>query len=133
MKKMKKFTFLLLLLLFTFGCASIANAALNSTLVIPAAGGRTTSVTQKKTTTGNPSVDVKALHYLDSGLAMTFRIRTSEGTAASAHYTFYDAGVKKVYYLNSDFYNDTESSYKICVQTQSTQSRSVVTSITWTP
>lgn len=130
---MKKFFILFMVMLLVFSCITVANAALNSTLVVPAAGGRTTSVTQKKNAAGNPSVEVKALHYLDDDLHMNFRIRTSSGTAATANYKFTSTGTKKIYYLNSDFYNDTTSSYKICVQTQSEQTTSVVTSITWTP
>lgn len=123
-----------LILVYILMLLSLSNAfAITSTLSPSGHGGTAQSGSYTKSSVGNPSVTINSLYYLEDGLYMYFRVRYSNGTAATPHYNFSGTGSRNVYYLNSTIYNDVGSSFFIRVQTQSSQVATLSTSISWIP
>lgn len=129
---MKKFIAFTLMLILVLACLSPALAA-NAVLTAMSRGGTAQTGYVKKTKTGDPSVTINSLTGLQDTLLLNFRIRYSNGTAATSNYTFSGTGPRTVYYLNADGFNAVDSSFFARVQTQSAQTTSVTINFSWAP
>ena len=107
--------------------------AANAELTAMSHGGTAQTGYVKKTKTGDPSVTINSLTGLQDTLLLNFRIRYSNGTAATSNYTFSGTGPRTVYYLNADGFNAVDSSFFARVQTQSAQTTSVTINFSWAP
>lgn len=101
---MKKFIAFTLMLVLILACLAPAIAA-TAELTAMSHGGTAQTGYVKKTKTGDPSVTINSLTGLQDTLLLNFRIRYSNGTAATSNYTFSGTGPRTVYYLNADGFN----------------------------
>lgn len=129
---MKKFIAFTLMLVLILACLAPAIAA-TAELTAMSHGGTAQTGYVKKTKTGDPSVTINSLTGLQDTLLLNFRIRYSNGTAATSNYTFSGTGPRTVYYLNADGFNAVDSSFLARVQTQSAQTTSVTINFSWAP
>ena len=106
---MKKFIAFTLMLVLILACLAPAIAA-TAELTAMSHGGTAQTGYVKKTKTGDPSVTINSLTGLQDTLLLNFRIRYSNGTAATSNYTFSGTGPRTVYYLNADGFNAVDSS-----------------------
>lgn len=127
MKKIIALMLVAILLSVTFALAA------SSQLSAASHGGYAQTGSIKKNNVGEPYVCINSMTNLDSGLYLYFRMRYSNGTAATPHYSFSGTGVRNVYYLDETIREDTDSSFFIRVQTQSDQTGTVTTNISWAP
>lgn len=97
---MKKFIAFTLMLVLILACLAPAIAA-TAELTAMSHGGTAQTGYVKKTKTGDPSVTINSLTGLQDTLLLNFRIRYSNGTAATSNYTFSGTGPRTVYYLNA--------------------------------
>ena len=95
---MKKFIAFTLMLVLILACLAPAIAA-TAELTAMSHGGTAQTGYVKKTKTGDPSVTINSLTGLQDTLLLNFRIRYSNGTAATSNYTFSGTGPRTVYYL----------------------------------
>ena len=98
---MKKFIAFTLMLVLILACLAPAIAA-TAELTAMSHGGTAQTGYVKKTKTGDPSVTINSLTGLQDTLLLNFRIRYSNGTAATSNYTF------------SVFYSTFHSSLILC-------------------
>ena len=88
---MKKFIAFTLMLVLILACLAPAIAA-TAELTAMSHGGTAQTGYVKKTKTGDPSVTINSLTGLQDTLLLNFRIRYSNGTAATSNYTFSGTG-----------------------------------------
>lgn len=129
MKRTVVFIITLVIILCVYTSALAASAQLSAA----SHGGYAQTGSVQKATAGNPTVSINSLTGLDNSLYLNFRIRYSNGTAATANYHFTGTGSRTVYYLNEDGYNAVGSSFFARVQTQSAQTGTVTIRISWKP